>query len=67
MEGYEFVIILLVIVSVFLFIIGYINKREGDDGSASVYYAFGLVLLILAFVAFILFMNLFNLVPIRQQ
>lgn len=66
MEGYEYIIILLLIVSIFFFFLGYSNKREGDDGTASVYYSIGIVLLILAFVAFLIFINVFKLIPTKE-
>jgi hypothetical protein len=61
MDGYEILVILLFVLSIIFFVMGYNNKMNEDAGNASVYYSIGFLLLILAFILFITLIGIFGI------
>jgi heme/copper-type cytochrome/quinol oxidase subunit 4 len=52
--------LIILIISLFFFLFGYISRQQDDEGNASVFTAIGLVLIVADFIFFMVIANLYN-------
>lgn len=67
MENLHYVVIFFFVISIIFFILSVINKRDSDEGNASVYLAIGIILLIICVVMFLVMVNVNHLYDQEKQ
>jgi mannose/fructose/N-acetylgalactosamine-specific phosphotransferase system component IIC len=56
-----YIVIFIFILSIIFFILGFVSKREWDEGAASVNIAIGVLLLILDIILFVIMIGTYHL------
>ena len=67
MEQLYIVVIFFFVVSLVLFILGHINKRNDDAGNASKYFSLGIVMIIISVLLFIIMVNVNHLYEDKEE